>query len=128
MVFFGLNSGGGLASFASVSELVATKHRGFALGLIEIPTLPFSLCGSLVAHAIATNTRAGWRSIFWLGLSTNIVGTVVVAATYFPAKPLAGANKSKTDILKEFDYIGLFGIVVRLQIHSSCSSDSLTKS
>ncbi|OAL39674.1 hypothetical protein AYO20_01071 [Fonsecaea nubica] len=111
MTLFGLNQAGAVNGFASVSELVPTKYRGPVVGIMNLTALPFDLCGSLIARSMILNTGPGWKSVFWMALAANIAGTVACAVTYFPAKPLA-ASASKGSMIRDFDYVGLGGIIV----------------
>ena len=113
MTFLGANGGLSTASFASICEIVPTKFRGYALGIVNGSICFWVACGSLIGHQMVMHTGPGWRSVFWMVLAINIVGTVATALTYHPEKPLASKNASRMQIVREFDYVGLAGIAVR---------------
>ncbi|KAK4934944.1 hypothetical protein LTR10_023910 [Elasticomyces elasticus] len=111
MSIMGLNGGLSVNSFSAVAELVPTKYRGYAIGTMNGSAVVWVACGSLIGHEMAVNTGPGWRSVFWMILAVNIVGTVFTFLTYFPATPLAAKSIDKRQLLRDFDYIGLFGII-----------------
>ncbi|KAH0841486.1 hypothetical protein AYO21_07079 [Fonsecaea monophora] len=111
-IFQGLNQAGCLTTFACIAELVPTRTRGIVIGIISLGSAGFVMCGSLIGHAVSFNTGPKWRTIFWMSLACNIVGTVAVAVTYFPAPALARPAGSRREILKSFDYIGILGIMI----------------
>ncbi|KIX06701.1 uncharacterized protein Z518_04677 [Rhinocladiella mackenziei CBS 650.93] len=112
MAVMGLNGGLAVNSFVAVAELVATKHRGYVIGVMNGSAIFWVSCGSLIGHEMTVKTKPGWRSIFWMILAVNVVGTVFTFLTYFPAPALGGRNLSKRKLIKDFDYFGLLGIVV----------------
>ncbi|KAH6988308.1 fungal trichothecene efflux pump [Ilyonectria sp. MPI-CAGE-AT-0026] len=111
MTLLGLGQSGALASFASVAELVPNKWRGVVLGFMNLAPFVFVACGSLIGHEMAYKTAPGWRTAFWFTLATSIVAFAGCFLTYFPAEPLAAKGKTKREILKDFDYIGLLGVI-----------------
>lgn len=113
MAIMGLNGALAVNSFVAVAELVPTKQRGYALGIMNGSAFIWVPFGSLIGHQMALTIGPGWRSMFWMIMAANVFGTVCVFLTYFPNKPLAGRGKSKMTILKEFDYFGLLLIIVR---------------
>lgn len=112
MSVMGLNGGLAVNSFIAVAELITTKYRGYVIGIMNGSAVFWVSCGSLIGHEMTVNTGPGWRSIFWMILAVNTLGTIFTFLTYFPATPLAAKTLDKRKLLSEFDYIGLLGIMV----------------
>jgi MFS family permease len=111
MVLLGLNQAGALNILSAVAELVPTKHRGYVIGTLNFSAGAFVICGSLIGQEMAIHTGPGWRSVFWFVLATNIVATGLCFLTYFPAAPLGAHGRTKMEILRNFDYLGLLGLM-----------------
>lgn len=60
-------------------------------------------------------------------LAINIVGTVAVYLAYRPEKPLASRAASRRQILRDFDYVGVAGIIVSRAQYLVIKIKSLTK-
>lgn len=111
-VFLGVNQAGALAGLAGMMELVPRKSRGIIIGISQATISFWAICGSLIGHSMAVNSGPGWRTAYWVTLAGNIVALVLVAVSYFPAKPLLAGNRSRGEILKTIDYVALLGILV----------------
>ncbi|KAF9770209.1 hypothetical protein IL306_012272 [Fusarium sp. DS 682] len=54
----------------------------------------------------------GWRSVFWVPLAFHACGAVLCFLCYKPSKPLALGVKTRMEILHEFDWVGLTGLII----------------
>ncbi|KAL4861912.1 major facilitator superfamily domain-containing protein [Aspergillus spectabilis] len=108
----GLNQAGAMNSLAAANELVSRRNRGYLVGVMNACSIFWVICGHYLGRRITVDTDPGWRSFFWLTLATNAVGTVVIAATYFPEKALAVIHGHSYQSWLEIDWIGLTGIII----------------
>ncbi|KAF9886953.1 hypothetical protein FE257_010694 [Aspergillus nanangensis] len=111
-VFLGLNQAGAVNSFAAVAELVARKHRGYIIGAMNESAVFWVVCGSYFGRRMTIDTDPSWRSIYWMILVCNVVGTVVLFFTYYPQTPLAIAHGHSYKNWADFDWIGLAGVII----------------
>ncbi|KIW76454.1 hypothetical protein Z517_11200 [Fonsecaea pedrosoi CBS 271.37] len=107
LTILGLNHAGAMNTLAAIAEIVPTRLRGIILGAVNAGILVWATCGSLIGHEVAVHTAPGWRTLFWIIVAANGLATLLVAINYFPAKPLAAGMKTRRQLLKEFDYVGL---------------------
>lgn len=109
--FLGLNQALGVLSFGSVAELVPKNKRGYVIGVMNLSGGGFVICGSLIGHEMVEHTKPGWKTVFWFCLATNIVAAAACYFTYYPAAAVATQGLKKRQILVDFDYIGLLGVI-----------------
>lgn len=94
-----------LRRYPGISELLPNKYRSIGLAWTELNLLPFSTFGPLFARLLLTNVT--WRWVFYLGIITGVISFVGTAVFYNPpAKPLA--DRTRMEVLRELDYIGIF--------------------
>lgn len=105
MVILGFGTGTTFVMYPGISELLPNKYRSIGLAWTELNLLPFSTFGPLFARLLLTNVT--WRWVFYLGIISGVISFVGTAIFYIPpAKPLA--DRSRSQLLKELDYIGIF--------------------
>jgi hypothetical protein len=63
---------------------------------------------------MVTSTAPGWRSVFWIGVSSGTALAVGVFFTYRPEAPLASRGKSFRELVRDFDYLGFIGLTTGL--------------
>ncbi|KAH6988298.1 fungal trichothecene efflux pump [Ilyonectria sp. MPI-CAGE-AT-0026] len=109
MSIIGLSGGASLNSFPCACELVSRKQRGIIMVVVTGSGLPFTAAGSLIGHSMI-DTAAGWRTAFCLVTALSVLSTTLGFFFYRPEKALVLQVTTKKQILKDFDYVGLFGI------------------
>jgi MFS family permease len=102
MTFAGVGAANQQMALAVLSEIYPNKWRGYIqrmllsilvtvsilitgccdLGLLEVAPLPFSACGSLIAHTMAQN--ATWRWVYYLNIILSASAMIIMAVFYFP--------------------------------------------
>lgn len=64
----------------------------------------------LKARLLCENTEQGWRWIYYLISILSFLSALLQLLCYFPPKfELLHQNSSRKDVLKHFDFLGLFG-------------------
>ncbi|KAM0346737.1 hypothetical protein ACHAP4_011649 [Fusarium culmorum] len=109
MTIIGVAAGGCLNSHPAICELVPTRARGNTLGVVNLVTSMWSVFGSLFAFHMAD--KYGWRSVFWVALAIHATGSILCFIFYKPSEPLALDGKTRMQVLHEFDWIGLAGLM-----------------
>lgn len=59
-------------------------------------------------------SSGGWRVVFYMECGINVVAVVLGFLYYRPAAPLVLQTTTRRQILRDFDYVGLFGLAVGL--------------
>ncbi|KIW80209.1 hypothetical protein Z517_06824 [Fonsecaea pedrosoi CBS 271.37] len=108
----GINGGLVLNVFPCISELVPKKSRGYVFGILNAAAIFWVMCGSLIGHEMAIHSSVGWRGLFYMTIALNGAATLFTLLVYFPDKPLATRNMSKMEIVRDFDRVGLLGLMV----------------
>jgi hypothetical protein len=101
----------------ALAELVPKKARGYLNAGLFCASLPFATFGTVIARALATNTKAGWRWCYYLNVITTILAIALFFFFYHP--PSLGqlhTKSSKIQVLKTLDYGGIFLFTVGLTI------------
>ncbi|OAL27833.1 hypothetical protein AYO20_09686 [Fonsecaea nubica] len=109
MAVNGIGGGASLNTFACMAEIVSRKQRGLVFSIMYFMTSCFVIAGSLIGHAML-RTAAGWRTLFYLLIAMNALTTVLGYLFYRPGPPLALQTTTRRQIIKDFDYVGLFGV------------------
>lgn len=106
MVIAGIGAGiSELTALAATSELAPTAKRGKYVAILVFTIVPFCpsvLWGQLIAY------HAGWR---WCGLLCGIwisIGFFMTLFFYFPPPRVNSAGLSRSDIVKQIDFVGGF--------------------
>lgn len=98
MAFLGAGAAHQQMALAALAEIYPNKHRGLVqgrvhkewhysnanidIGLLEIAPLPFSACGSLIAHSMVKH--ATWRWAYYLNIILSALALIVMTIFYFP--------------------------------------------
>lgn len=91
-VLIGANSLVGLGAAVQLSfpiiigEMVPNRMRGWANGLLCIPSTPFAVFGPILARILASRTSAGWRWVFYINIITTAIGIILFVLFYHPTK------------------------------------------
>ncbi|KAJ0167262.1 putative MFS-type transporter C16A3.17c [Colletotrichum tanaceti] len=106
---YGLGETVQLSFNVAVGELVPNKYRPVALSLIFLTNAPVSAFGPFIARGFVKNPILGWRWCFYLNIITVGLAIVLLYLFYHPPTfELFHARKTKRQLLKELDYIGIF--------------------
>jgi MFS family permease len=95
-------------SYAGIQELQPNKYRGAGIGFTEVcMTSPWGVAGLLTATSLNTNTAAGWRWCYYLGLIFGLLSMTGTILFYFPpTRPQHDFEKTRWQEFKEIDIIG----------------------
>ncbi|ORY01051.1 fungal trichothecene efflux pump [Clohesyomyces aquaticus] len=106
---FGAGSGFLEMSFGAVQEIVPSRYRHVTIGLFDASSIIAQIM-PLVAWVLIKNTHT-WRNAYYLMIAFQVVNLVFLFFFYHPptfAEKQAEQGKSKRQMLREFDWIGLF--------------------
>ncbi|KAF2682522.1 MFS general substrate transporter [Lentithecium fluviatile CBS 122367] len=109
-VLFGLGSGFQEMGYAACQEIVPNKYRMWAIGVFDFLGL-IAQSGPIVAYAFIAKTAIGWRGAYWYMCAFHGFFAIVLFFTYYPptfTTKHKNDGKTKTQLIKEIDYIGLF--------------------
>ncbi|ETN36195.1 uncharacterized protein HMPREF1541_08472 [Cyphellophora europaea CBS 101466] len=95
-------------SYAGIQELVPNKWRGL-IGLTEVAmTVPWAIAGVLIANSLQSQTAAGWRWCYYIGIIFGVLSTIGTIMFYFPpSRPQYDYDKSRWEEIKAIDYVGI---------------------
>lgn len=110
MLLNGLAAAGQLSFGITLGELVPNKHRGLAVTIVFLSSLPFAVFGPVIARLLIDNTAAGWRWSFYMGIILSVLTLVLFQFSYHPPTyaQLHVAGKSKWQCFCETDFVGIF--------------------
>ena len=112
-----------LTALAVTSELAPTRKRGAYVAVLIFTILPFVPSGvyaQLIAGELHVSlipvkilklmavAHAGWRYTGIIICVWNGLGLIITALFYFPPPRVNTIGKSKSQVLKEIDYLGGF--------------------
>lgn len=70
-------------------------------------TVPWAIAGVLIANSLQSNTAAGWRWCYYIGIIFGVLSTAGIVMFYFPpSRPQFDYDKSRWQEIKEIDYLG----------------------
>lgn len=109
-IFNGLSAAGQLSFGIILGELVPNKYRGVIVTIVFMSSLPFAVFGPVIARLLIQNTGEGWRWSYYIGLILAVIATVLYHFLYHPPRyaQLHVEGKSKWEMFKELDFIGIF--------------------
>lgn len=108
MTFHGLMGANCSLMIPMVCELVPSNRRGIVLGSMNVCVGFFTIAGSYIGHLLVHNTAPGWRTIFWIVFASMVPGIPLLYFTYSPGEPPAATQISKKEVMRNFDWVGLF--------------------
>ncbi|KAL4893648.1 fungal trichothecene efflux pump [Aspergillus ambiguus] len=106
---FGAGSGFLEMSFGAVQEIVPSRYRAVTIGLFDASSIIAQMM-PLIAWVIIRNTH-NWRVCYYTMIGFQALNFAFLFFFYNPPKfrdLQAEHGKTKTQILKDFDYVGLF--------------------
>ena len=130
-VIFGLGAGFQEMSYACIQEIIPNKHRmlgigkfnvlsnykGFSankfllhLGIFDTSLLP-AYMSPLISYALIAHQSISWRGAYWYMFSWHTAMAILLFCCYYPPDfemKHRRDGKSKRELLKELDYVGLF--------------------
>ncbi|KAF2500435.1 fungal trichothecene efflux pump [Lophium mytilinum] len=114
----GLAAAGQLSFGIVLGELVPNKHRGPWVTLVFLSSLPFAVFGPIIARTFILQTAAKWRWSYYLGIIMSGLTLILYQVFYHPPSfsQLHVHGKSKWQMFKELDFIGIFLYIAGLVI------------
>ncbi|KAF2477736.1 MFS general substrate transporter [Lindgomyces ingoldianus] len=106
---FGAGSGFLEMSFGAVQEIVPSRYRHVTIGLFDASSVVAQIM-PLISWVIIRNTHT-WRNAYYMMIAFQAVNLIFLFFFYHPptfAEKQVGHGKTKRQLLKEFDWIGLF--------------------
>ncbi|OLN91684.1 putative MFS-type transporter C16A3.17c 3 [Colletotrichum chlorophyti] len=106
---YGLGETVQLSFNVAVGELVPNKYRPIVLSAIFLTNAPISTFGPIIARKFVENPKLSWRWCFYINIIA--VGLAIILLYFFyhpPTFELLHERKTKRQLLKELDYIGIF--------------------
>ncbi|KIW17953.1 hypothetical protein PV08_05148 [Exophiala spinifera] len=103
-VLLGLSSGGQFSMQFMSAELVPNRHKLAMLGLVVFGCFPSLAIGSFLGRAVLEG--ASWRWIYYIYSISCACAVGLHFFFYHPKEPVL--PKSRLQLLKELDFIGLF--------------------
>lgn len=108
-VLLGISAAAQMCVTFAVGELVPMKHRFIANAFIFVGVIPFVGIGPPISYAFVLRTSVGWRGCYYLIAAINGFSLLCWIFFYFPPTfHMLHGRKSKLQMLKEFDFVGLF--------------------
>ena len=123
----GLAAAGQYSFGIILGELVPNKQRGPIVTLVSLSSLPFAgepsleittkkssnnftVFGPIIARSLIIHTAAGWRWSFYLGIIMSGLTIILYQFMYHPPTydQLHVHGKTKVQMFKEFDFVGIF--------------------
>ncbi|KAK7445002.1 fungal trichothecene efflux pump [Colletotrichum acutatum] len=106
---YGLGETVQLSFNVAVGELVPNKYRPVVLSLIFLTNAPISAFGPFVARKFVENPSLSWRWCFYVNIIAVGLAIVLLYLFYHPPTfELLHDRKTKRELLKELDYLGIF--------------------
>ncbi|KAI0174481.1 fungal trichothecene efflux pump [Pestalotiopsis sp. NC0098] len=105
---YGLGETVQLSFNVALGELVPNKYRPIVLSFVFLTNAPFASFGPIMARKFVENPSMGWRWCYYLNII--VVGLAIVLLYLFynpPTFELLHERKSKRQILKKLDYLGI---------------------
>lgn len=105
----GLAAAGQLSFGIFLGELVPNKMRGPIIAFVFMSAGPFAVFGPTIARAFISDTAAGWRWSFYMGIIFSGLALLLNIVFYHPPtyNQLHVDGKTKRQQLMELDYIGI---------------------
>lgn len=98
----------GIPRSCSIDMMLIISSRGTGIGFTETCiTVPWSAAGVLIATYLNSDTEAGWRWCYYIGIIYGVISLAGTVAFYFPpARPQYDFDRTRWQEIKEIDYIG----------------------
>ncbi|KAL6404285.1 fungal trichothecene efflux pump [Ilyonectria robusta] len=106
---YGLGETVQLSFNVAVGELVPNKYRPMVLSFVFLTNAPIATFGPIIARKFIENPNLGWRWCYYINIID--VGLAIIFLFFFyhpPTFELLHERKTKRQMLKELDYLGIF--------------------
>ncbi|KAK7408820.1 hypothetical protein QQX98_009006 [Neonectria punicea] len=106
---YGLGETVQLSFNVAIGELVPNKYRPMVLSFVFLTNAPIATFGPVIARKFIENPSLGWRWCFYINIID--VGLAIILLFFFyhpPTFDLLHERKTKRQMLKELDYLGIF--------------------
>ncbi|KAM0327090.1 hypothetical protein ACHAQA_006217 [Verticillium albo-atrum] len=93
----------------AIGELVPNKYRPMILSFVFLTNAPIATFGPIIARKFVNTPGLGWRWCFYINIIC--VGLTIVLLYLFyhpPTFDLLHERKTKRQLMKELDYLGIF--------------------
>ncbi|KAF7563973.1 hypothetical protein G7046_g163 [Stylonectria norvegica] len=93
----------------AIGELVPNKYRPMVLSFVFLSNAPIATFGPIIARKFISHPNLGWRWCFYINIIC--VGLAIICLFFFynpPTFELLHERKTKRQLLKELDYLGIF--------------------
>ena len=91
-----------------MGELVPMKYRFVVNAAVFVWVIPYSGVAPAVAYAFV-GSSVGWRGCYYLLIATDALALACWALFYFPPTfAMKHHTRTKTQVIKDFDFLGLF--------------------
>ncbi|KAK1771568.1 fungal trichothecene efflux pump [Phialemonium atrogriseum] len=106
---YGLGETVQLSFNVAIGELVPNKYRPMVLSFIFLTNAPIATFGPIMSRKLISNPNLGWRWCYYINIIC--VGLAIILLFFFyhpPTFDLLHERKTKRQLLKQLDYIGIF--------------------
>ncbi|KAF5004796.1 hypothetical protein FDECE_8735 [Fusarium decemcellulare] len=106
---YGLGETVQLSFNVAIGELVPNKYRPMVLSFVFLTNAPIATFGPIIARKFIENSSLGWRWCFYINIID--VGLAIILLFFFyhpPTFELLHERKTKRQMLKDLDYLGIF--------------------
>ncbi|KAH8650071.1 fungal trichothecene efflux pump [Xylariales sp. PMI_506] len=106
---YGLGETVQLSFNVAIGELVPNKYRPMVMSFIFLTNSPIATFGPMIARRFIEVPSLGWRWCYYINII--VVGLAIVLLFFFyhpPTFELLHERKSKRELLKKLDYLGIF--------------------
>ncbi|KAK7427225.1 hypothetical protein QQZ08_006338 [Neonectria magnoliae] len=106
---YGLGETVQLSFNVAIGELVPNKYRPMVLSFVFLTNAPIATFGPVIARKFIEDPSLGWRWCFYINIID--VGLAIILLFFFyhpPTFDLLHERKTKRQMLKELDYLGIF--------------------
>ncbi|KPM38189.1 hypothetical protein AK830_g8362 [Neonectria ditissima] len=106
---YGLGETVQLSFNVAIGELVPNKYRPMVLSFVFLTNAPIATFGPIIARKFIENPSLGWRWCYYINIID--VGLAIILLFFFyhpPTFDLLHERKTKRQMLRELDYLGIF--------------------
>ncbi|CAM1505005.1 Fc.00g106420.m01.CDS01 [Cosmosporella sp. VM-42] len=106
---YGLGETVQLSFNVAIGELVPNKYRPMVLSFIFLTNAPIATFGPIIARKFISNPSLGWRWCYYINIID--VGLAIILLFFFyhpPTFELLHERKTKRQMLRDLDYVGIF--------------------
>ncbi|TPX16859.1 uncharacterized protein E0L32_003421 [Thyridium curvatum] len=106
---YGLGETVQLSFNVALGELVPNKYRGMVNSFIFLTNAPFATFGPIMARKMMSHPGMGWRWTYYINIITVALAIVLLFFGYHPPTfELLHERKTKRQLMKQLDYVGIF--------------------